>query len=44
MNDNMYDDIFYAYKYYTLNWNFFKNKFWNISQLNNVYVQYMHNL
>jgi len=23
MNDNMYDDIFYAYKYYTLNWIFF---------------------
>jgi hypothetical protein len=41
MNDNMYDECFCAYKYYALNWIFIF--FWNISQFNNVYVQYMHN-
>jgi hypothetical protein len=36
--------IFCAYKYYTLIWKYILRKFWNINQLNNVYVQYMHNL
>jgi hypothetical protein len=44
MNDNMYDDFFCAYTYYTLIWKYILKKFWNTSQLNNVYVQYMHNL
>jgi hypothetical protein len=41
MNDNMYDDLFCAYKYYTLIWKYILRKF---CQLTNVYVQYMHNL
>jgi len=44
MNDYMYDEFFCVYKYYTLIWKYNLKKLWNISQLNNVYVQYMHNL
>jgi len=44
MNDYMYDEFFCAYKYYTLIWKLKFKNFWNINQLNDVYVQYMHNL
>jgi hypothetical protein len=44
MNDNMYDEFICAHKYYTLIWKWNLRKFWNISQLNNVYVQYMCNV
>jgi hypothetical protein len=43
MDGNMYDEFFCAYKYYTLMWKLNLKKIWNISQFNNVYVQYMHN-
>jgi uncharacterized protein YozE (UPF0346 family) len=39
MNDNMYDEFFCEYKSYM---KIRSNFFWNISQFNNVYVQYMH--
>jgi hypothetical protein len=44
MTHNVYDEFFCAYIYYTLIWKYFLRKLWNISQHNNVYVQYMHNL